>query len=45
MTLPRQAIRACAIATLLVLALAPAAVFACDTGSGNSAPAAKSKQR
>jgi hypothetical protein len=45
MTLSRQTIRACAFATLLVLALAPAAVLACDTGSGNSAPAAKTKQR
>jgi hypothetical protein len=41
----RNSARTWALATLLLLLMAPAASLACDTGSDNSAPAAKTKKR
>lgn len=38
-------VRFWALASLLLLLLAPAAALACDTGGDSSAPAAKTKQR
>jgi hypothetical protein len=45
MLVVRQTARAWVLATLLFLVLAPAVALACDTGSDNSSPAAKTKKR
>jgi hypothetical protein len=45
MLVVRQTARSWVLASLLLILLAPAASLACDTGSDNSAPAAKTKKR